>query len=188
MNKLVVIFGFLVMVGAQWFVPANMIYQQEGALVEGTPYKFKTRPVDPSDPFRGKYIVLNYELSSFAPVDSTLQFNEYVYVYIEEGEDGFAKATEVSPYPLDTEQDFVKAEYQYSYNQRVNFNLPFDRFYMEESKARPAEDAVRDVNRNRDSLSPVCYALVYVKEDVAVLENVFIGETSIQEFVEGLEE
>ena len=36
----------------QWFVPLNMIMQQETVLKEGTPFKFKTQPIDPNDPFR----------------------------------------------------------------------------------------------------------------------------------------
>jgi uncharacterized membrane-anchored protein len=46
---------------AQWFVPAQMIYDQEQVLREGKTYHFKTAPIDPSDPFRGKYITLSFE-------------------------------------------------------------------------------------------------------------------------------
>lgn len=179
------IIGFIIMVAAQWFVPGQMIYEQERVLTQGTPYKFKTQPIDPSDPFRGKYITLRYEMERSLKVEDTVwNPNDPIYVYIKEGKDGFAEATQLSQKPLDTRQDYVLATYTYSTKGRVNFDLPFDRFYMEESKAYDAELAVRETQRNRDSLAPVCYALVYVKDEVAVLDNVFIGDQSVKELVE----
>ncbi|MEL6811843.1 MAG: GDYXXLXY domain-containing protein [Bacteroidota bacterium] len=185
MNKIVITLGCIVMVAAQWFVPGQMIYEQESVLTQGNPYKFKTQPIDPSDPLRGKYITLRYEMERSTKITDTIwNPNDPIFVYIEEGEDGFAEATAVSQKPLDLDQDYVMARYQYSRKGSINFDLPFDRFYMEESKAYDAELAVRETNRNRDSLAPVCYALVYVKDDVAVLDNVFIGEKSVKEIVE----
>lgn len=184
MNKLLITISFFVMLLAQWLVPGQMIYQQEDVLETGTAYKFKTRPIDPSDPFRGKYITLNYELRSFAHKDSIMEFNEKVYVYIKKDSLGFAEATHVSNHALDTNQDYVIAEFSYNGEFITWFNLPFNRYYMEETKAYDAELAVRANQRNRDSLTPVCYSLVYVKGDTAVLDDVFIGETSIKDFVE----
>ena len=45
---------FVLMVVAQIFVPARMIWKQERMLAKGTEFKFLTRTVDPSDPFRGQ--------------------------------------------------------------------------------------------------------------------------------------
>ncbi len=49
---------FAVMCLAQWIVPGKMVYDSENTIAEGTLYKFKTAPVDPSDPLRGKYVTL----------------------------------------------------------------------------------------------------------------------------------
>ena len=51
----------------------------------------------------------------------------------------------------------------------MNFQLPFNTFYMEETKAYDAEMAY--VEANRDSLSNNIYALVYIKDDHAVLKG-----------------
>ncbi|MEM7087701.1 MAG: GDYXXLXY domain-containing protein [Bacteroidota bacterium] len=185
MNKLLITIGFFIMLAAQWYVPGIMIYDQEAALTEGTAYKFKTQPIDPNDPFRGKYVWLNYEMESVKSTDSVWGYKEPVYVYIRTGSDGYAEATEVSKVLLDTDQDYVKADAGYYHNKEVYFELPFDRFYMEESKALDAEIGIRRTQlAMRDSLAPVCYALVYVKGDIAVLDNVFIGTVSVKEFVE----
>jgi len=185
MNKLLITIGFLIMVAAQWYVPGIMILDQENALTDGTAYKFKTQPIDPNDPFRGKYVWLNYEMASVKSTDSLWEYREPIYVYIKTGADGYAEATQASKTLLDTDQDYVKADAGYYQNEVIYFELPFDRFYMEESKALDAERGIRRTRLGgRDSLAPVCYALVYVKEDIAVLDNVFIGDVSVKEFVE----
>jgi len=185
MNKLLITLGFITMVAAQWFVPGKMISDQENALTDGTPYKFKTQPIDPNDPFRGKYVWLNYEMGVVKSTDSVWERKQPIYVYIKTNADGYAEATEVSKTLLDTDQDYVKADAGYYYNQELHFELPFDRFYMEESKALDAEKGIRRTQlRGRDSLAPICYALVYVNDDVAVLDNVFIGDVSLKDFVE----
>ena len=53
---------------------------------------------------------------------------------------------------------------------------------MEESKAKPAEDAYRKAQR--DTIPNNTYALVYIKEGKAVLENVIINEVPIADYVE----
>lgn len=184
MNKLLITIGFCIMVAVQWYVPGAMILDQETALTKGTPYKFKTRPIDPNDPFRGKYVWLDFELDSAETSDTLWERKEPIYVYIKTGIDGYAEATQVSKTPLNIDQDFVKAVSGYYYTNKLRFDLPFDRFYMEESKALEAESGIRSTMlRRSDSLAPVCYALVYVKGPTAVLDNVFIGETSLKDFV-----
>ncbi|MES2486246.1 MAG: GDYXXLXY domain-containing protein, partial [Bacteroidota bacterium] len=48
----------------QAFIPLKMVYDNHNVETEGIVFKFKTEPVDPSDPFRGKYITLEFESDS----------------------------------------------------------------------------------------------------------------------------
>ena len=64
-TKIIVIIAFIFMVFAQWYVPSKMILDREDILKNGEEFKFLTQPIDPSDPFRGKYITLNSEMSIF---------------------------------------------------------------------------------------------------------------------------
>lgn len=172
------------MFAIQFFVPSQMIYQQEDALDTGTAYKFKTQPIDPTDPFRGKFIVLNYDMDSFqTEEDGWNDYSGNVFVYLKTDTEGFAAVKSVSKTLLDTSDDYVIAESNYNYNQdkTVNFDLPFNRFYMNENKAYDAEISVREAQIDS---TKICYGLVFVKEGTAVLENVFIDDTSIQQFVE----
>ncbi|MCF7568895.1 GDYXXLXY domain-containing protein [Sabulilitoribacter arenilitoris] len=175
---------FIVVAVAQLFVPAQMIFNRESIINKGIAYKFKTQPVDPSDPYRGKYINLNYEQNSFVTSDTMWERKDKVYVCLETDSLGFAKVNAVSKTPLNLDKDFFIAEVVW-YNkkdQKLNFNLPFNRYYMEETKAYDAEVAVR--NNRRDSVTNTTYALVYIKDGEAVLNDVVINDISIKEYVE----
>lgn len=190
MNKLLITVGFALMILLQLGLPSKMIYDQQKAVEVGTPYKFKTQPIDPNDPFRGKYVFLNYELDSFENTDTTITRGQEIYVYIKSDHEGYAVATQISKQKLDTDQDYVKVEADYAYNGKVNFSLPFNRLYMEEGKAQEAEDAMDSVfdigigGRDQpERPNTVCYALVYIDGGTARLVDVFIDEVSIREVV-----
>jgi uncharacterized membrane-anchored protein len=171
----------------QLFVPAKMILDREDILKTGTQYKFKTQPVDPNDPFRGKYVTLNYEIDSADAVamDSTIHSGDRILVYLDTDSLGYAKLHSVSKFKKNTERDYVEAKVQ-SYNintKKVNFQLEFNRYYMEEFKAKPAEDIYRKYNLKQDSTDNT-YALVAVKEGEAVLKDIYINDKSIHYYLE----
>ncbi len=182
MKTIHILIGFIVVALVQIFVPLQMIWQQEDVLETGKVYKFKTRPIDPTDPFRGKYITLDYEMNSFVLADTTYIHGDEIRVYIQKDSQGFAKITTISKEPLEAGEDYVIAKVTSNSKEVINFELPFNRFYMEETKAYDAEKAYRDVNR--DSLKNNVYALVHIKEGRSVLKDVIIDGMPIQEYVE----
>ena len=174
---------FIVVVLGQLFVPAQMIFDLENTISKGTAFKFKTQPVDPSDPFKGKYIYLNYEIGSVITGDSIWTNDAPIYVMLTTDSLGFAKVKAVyREVPQNT--DFVKAKVNWydEYEHTVNFSFPFDEFYMNETKAYDAELAY--INAQRDSLPNNTYALVYVLNGKGVLDNVFINDVPIAKYVE----
>ena len=182
MNKTIATFLLFGLFVLQLLVPAQMIYQQEDTLKVGTPYKFKTQPIDPSDPFRGKYITLDYALNSFETnEDGWDDYHGMAYVYLKKDTLGFAEVKTVSKIPLPIDYDYVVAESNYNYNCTIYFDLPFDRFYMNENKAYDAEISVRKAQQDT---SKTCYGLVYVKDGVGVLDEVYIDAIPIKEYVE----
>ena len=56
--------AFWAVVAVQAVVPLAMIGWNEAALASGTPVRVKTVPLDPVDLFRGRYVRLNYTISS----------------------------------------------------------------------------------------------------------------------------
>ena len=92
MKKIIIVPAFIIMVLLQLYVPAKMILGKEKVLAEGNEFMFKTAPVDPSDPFRGKYIVLTFEENS-AQVANAEDWNsgDPVFVSLTKNDEGFAK-------------------------------------------------------------------------------------------------
>jgi len=172
---------FVIISIAQIGVPVHMIMDSEDALLSGNAYKFRTRPIDPMDPFRGKYITLQYEINRFNSEETYVK-GEEIYVYLKEDEEGFAEVSYVSKVLLPNKGDYVLANVTYDRKDSVHFQLPFNVFYMEESKAYDAELAYNKINRDRSCDN--VYALVYVKNDKAVIENVFIDNVPISKYVE----
>jgi len=168
----------------QWFVPLNMIMQQETILKEGTAFKFITEPVDPNDPFRGKFVVLNYVADVVEASNGQNWFQgEPVYVLIQNDADGFAEIADIEKVPPVGDVHFIKAEIGTVWGQnpaRIQIKYPFERFYMEESKAPKAEAMFRDLWRDS---SATVYGLVIVNEGKAALEDVLVDGISIKDAV-----
>ncbi len=175
--------AFILMVLLQLYVPAKMIFDKEDVIKSGVAYKFKTAPLDPYDPFRGKYIRLRFR-REYIQVDTTLEWKrgEQVYALLSTDEDGFAKINSLSKTAPPTSSDFLKVTVKYpNYkSDRVTINYPFDRFYMEESKAYDAEILSRVTFRDT---SKQVYAMASVNEGDAVLTDVFVDDVSIGEVV-----
>ena len=180
---------FIVLALIQLYIPAQMIWCQESILNEGKAFKFRTAPVDPNDPFRGKYIWLDYKANEYKYSQSTnieWQRDETIFVHIENDGDGFVKVIGVSKEPPTDRTDYVTAVVDYFSNIKkqyptVHIHYPFDRFYMEESKAYEAEQTYREAQRDT---TQIAYGLVYIKDGNAVLEDVILNGIPIKEVVE----
>jgi uncharacterized membrane-anchored protein len=177
---------FVIMCIAQWFIPGQMIYDSETVIVEGVTYKFKTQPIDPSDPFRGKYITLNFEASSIVLPDSgDWQSGEDIFVTFSIDSAGFAKASGIYRSEPET-QSYLKTTVSYvnTYDRfEVFYNIPFDRFYLEESKASQAEQLYWQAQL--DTVK-VAYGVVTIGKGQAVLTDVKINDKSIVEVINQL--
>lgn len=184
MNKNILIFIFILLASAQLYVPASMIWSREEILAKGKEYKFKTAPIDPNDIFRGKYIYLSFQEHE-VQVQNTSEYdpNQSIYILLTTDSSGFAKIQSASKVKPNDTHDFVKVIDFYTSNykgNRVIFEYPFERYYMEESKAPEAEKIY--VQSSRDS-TQITYALVSIKDGESVLKDVIIGGTSIKEIV-----
>jgi len=174
---------FAVVAMVQLLVPAKMILDREDILENGKEYKFRTAPMDPNDPFRGKYITLDYTNNRLqAAKDTSWINNEPIYVELNIDSEGYAVACGVSREKPKGNVAFVKAKVDYlnvSSNDLV-VEYPFERFYMDENKAEAAEDAYRETRA--DSLV-TAYALVNIKDGDAVLKDVIVGGVSVRKIV-----
>ncbi len=177
-----ILFGLLVIV--QLAAPAWIIARHETILRQGTVYKFKTAPVDPYDAFRGRYVWLGIE-QNFVPVDSDtliLSRNQTVYAHLAVDDEGFAYFSEASEtIPTDKPCLRLPVSYHNYGDNKVVFEMPFNRFYMNERKAPRAEELYREHSR-RDSVD--AYVTVRVLDGQGVLEELYVGGVPILEALE----
>ncbi len=173
--------AFLALALAQWYVPLQMIYKKEKVHKTGREYKFRISPVDPTDFFRGKYITLHYEENAVEiPDEQNWTAGETAYVLLTTDEQGFAKIQSVSKEEPKGQSSFFKAQVAFVSRDGSNtlrLSYPFDRFYMQEFKAKQVEPLYRQ--KLRDTSNTV-YALVGILDGEAVLKDVLIDGVSLK--------
>jgi uncharacterized membrane-anchored protein len=169
-------------------VPMYMIRDRENTLRNGERFKFKTRPIDPADPFQGRYVLLGYK-DAYIPwpedKDPDLEYKARIYVNIEIGADGFARFTDWSLTEPDSgnylASRYLGRDWRWNPETRSNdykglrIKIPFDRFYMDEAKAPRAEILARDAARTTN-----CWAEVRIREGKAVIEDVYAEGQSLR--------
>jgi uncharacterized membrane-anchored protein len=174
---------------AQWIVPAKMVYDSEQVINDGALFKFKTQPIDPSDPFRGKYITLNFEANFIKVTNaSEWQIGQEIFVTFTTDSAGFAIPEKVFLAPPDLESFLrTRVDYINTYEgePKLSFTLPFDRFYLEESKASQAEQLYWQTQRDT---AQVAYGLVSIARGQAVLNDVFLNDKPIIDIINQLNE
>jgi len=173
---------YSLMLAAQLIIPGSMIVQNEAVLRAGNPYKFKTAPVDPYDVMRGRYVALGVAVDEVA-IDSSkdIKRGQIVYAILEQDDTGFAKFKDVAlKRPRDG--DYIEAKAGWTGNGKLNLELPFDRYYMNEYKAPKAEELYRKYSSkdNQDA-----YIIVKVLKGRAVIKDLYVGGKPIADLVKG---
>ncbi len=181
-NKKILLPAFILIALVQLYVPAKMVFDSENVLAAGTEFWFKTAPVDPTDPFRGKYITLRFqENTAEVPNPQDWQQGEEIYVSLTTDSEGFAKIIDLTKNPPENGEDYILARVEYVTDAgKLTIAYPFDRFYMEESKAEEAELIYRKLQTDTNRAT---YALVHIKDGAAVLKDVQIDGIPITEMV-----
>ncbi len=107
-------FTFILVALVQVYVPAKMILDQEKVWRTGQEFKFKTAPIDPNDPFRGKYITLSFaeNLFKISKNENWLP-GEITYVTITTDQTGFAKIKAISKKEPIANEEYFKATVRY---------------------------------------------------------------------------
>lgn len=181
-NKNILLILFLFVVMAQLFVPSQMIYNQEDILNTGKIVKFQCEPIDPNDPFRGKYITLKFKESAIKVKNlKEWNSNETIFAKIETSKDGFAKIKSISRTEPTDNSIYLKLKINYitEYEgNKIYLDFPFNHFYMNENKAKNAEKVYTE---STIDTTKIAYALIATKNGEAVIKDVLIDNISIKE-------
>ncbi len=151
---------------AQLALAGGSVWRLESGLT-GTAYRFETAPVDPVDPFRGRYVALAFPVAN-VPIAGEGELGGEAYARVEVGDDGLARLREVYVHPPEG-IDSVPVEVLSTHGQRARVRLAFDRFYLPEEQAPLVEQQMRD-RRGRS------IAVVRVRPGHAVLEELRLDD------------
>ncbi len=175
-SMIFLIFAVVIFV-IQWMVPAMMIVGQEVVLDKGQEIKVECQPIDPYDPFRGRYvrIRLNLPLSNGVKLPDPNEYHEQQRLYgqLILDENGFARVKKITVEPPETDLHVRGKKLQ----RRTTFELGLDRYYMNEKLAPEAEKIVRQ-NIREDS---TVWASLKVWKGRAVLTGIFIDGVPIED-------
>ena len=180
MRQRVLLSLFIGVAIVQLLVPGSMIYSREMTLRNGDQVRFRTTPVDPYDPFRGRFVALDLEAAT-APIPEgvKLRRGQRVYAHLGVDEAGFAALTTLS-LKRPERVSFIRVRVRSIRGQTAHLRLPFDRYYLEEPVAPEAERAYRRHSR-RDTRD--AYITVRVRDGQTVLEELYIAGKPLLEFL-----
>ncbi len=174
---------------AQWAVPGYLIQRGQSTLAEGTAYRFRTAPVDPIDPFRGRYVTLDFDAARVTVDGAAQRYKQGQRLYAAVLVDDAGDAQLAAPQDKAPDGDYLEVRVQWINDDEVGLLLPFDRYYLDEHLAPEAERVYWERNRQRfgdealadePPLLPT-YAQVRVRNGYAVLEELFIDGVSVHE-------
>jgi len=189
MRRDLFLFGAAALV--QLAVPGWMILQHERVLQRGEVFRFRTAPVDPRDPFRGEYVMLNFDAETGPWKDPAVEGdlgNETTFALLETDTAGFALITQLLT-DRPKQGSYLLVEKGYLLNDTLvqMVSLPFDRFYLEEGDGAKTEDMLAPQWDGETLSQPLpAYALVRVYDGQAVIEDLIVGDRSIHDWLKDM--
>jgi uncharacterized membrane-anchored protein len=197
MNWRLILFGLLAAV--QIAVPWRMIQHREHVLLNGELFRFKTEPIDPADPFQGRYVWLRIEedyVHLTEPETDAIDYNASGYAILDTDAAGFAHFSTWSAERPTEHANYLKTKAhgqavrwedlpeltdagthkRTRIHQGLRIDIPFTRFYMDENKAPRAEIRARQATRNQD-----CWVEVRILNGAAVIEDVIAEGQSLRD-------
>lgn len=162
----------------QILVPAKMIYDHEKIYQKGKDFKFQIAPIDPNNPFLGKYLVLNFRETRFKLENPKDWYNirEFYVTYITD-KNGYAKIENISGSEPEDNSDYIIINTFYFSDNEIVFNYPFNKFFVDEYKAPQIEEAY---NKAVSDSTLKNYALVSILDGRAVLIDVIVNNISVK--------
>jgi uncharacterized membrane-anchored protein len=177
MKKRLIIILFLLSAASQMFLSVSSVISRENVLSNGTVHKFRTVPVDPYDPFRGKYVALDIENSLRIADSKRYSKGEKVFVTITRDSEGYSSFSEVVDMQL-VGDDFIRMKIDYIYDDEIRFEIPFDRYYIDEDYAEEAEKEYWKADEDN-----FAYIEVRIRNGHAVLDELYLNGIPVIDYL-----
>jgi len=172
------IFTYLLfaLVAAQVIFPLYTIVTHEMARGKGTAYKFRVRPIDPYDPFRGRYVTLGFVDDTAGITGGKIKGNNAFVTLMVTG-DGYAMPAAVTEnIPASGDYIAVKTGIVYGRKDRVRIIYPFNKLFMNEDIAPAVDKAFRD-------FKGTAYLKVFVRDGSAAIDGLYFDGVRAEEYV-----
>ena len=183
-NRKSITIAFVIMVIAQWIVPISIIYSKEKVSEKGQAFKFELQGIDPHDPFRGKFLILN-------PIENQLdlvqnqQLRQKMYASFYTGENGFAKIKSLGIEKPDHDYylkvNVNRATRANEEKQIARLTFPFDKYFVPEDQAKEAEKRLLDAVSSENQKA---YTTVRVYKGNYKVENLYVNDQAILSKIE----
>jgi uncharacterized membrane-anchored protein len=138
-------------------------------------------PVDPVNPFKGRYVALNFAENSYRAVKGHgLSYGQKIYLEFGTNDSGYAKIKSLRKrVPAGTDYIEAKVDYINDWGADsvavVHIKYPFGEYYTEESRAPRIENLYLDSTMRPE----LTYALVKVYKGNCVIENLYINNKPV---------
>lgn len=173
--KRIPLWGWWVALGVvQLAVPLSMIVQKEIVHGQGTELRLRLQPVDPADPFRGRYLALRFAIEA-GRYELPPGGNEPLFARFRRDAQGF---DQIEGFTRDPGQPGV-LKVEPVRGSRQHIRVPWNRYYVNEHRAPAIEDEVRRATRP-GAESPPVYATLRVAGGDAVITGLWIGERELK--------
>jgi uncharacterized membrane-anchored protein len=158
-------------------VPVYVAVSSLNVLNNGEFYKFKPMAYDPFDPFRGKFLRVNYETNNI-PTKFDFEENETAYVSIGVDGEGFAFFEEAFKSPPE-KKDYLKTTVNWSgidarLQREIEMAIELDDFNLESIDTRSSVNIKIPDNMNKYFINEDD-ALLAEKTFIKEQENIYIG-------------
>ncbi len=187
-SRVILLIIALLVCAAQLYTPVSMALRYEDVLSTGTSYRFLVEPIDPADPFKGRYVRLTFpiERGTLSSLGASIDKDEFkrkdkAFITLDNNPQGRAVISNILR-EKPASGDYIAVKINYLYDDKYGIDLPFDRYYAEEFKAPKIESIVWDRNRLRED-APEIIADVRIKEGAGVIAELYVGDVPILEFL-----
>ncbi len=179
-----ILFGAVMLL--YWLYPVYLIRSNDRILREGVAYRFRLRPVDPVDAFRGRYIALAIEQDqALAPdfaQDDIATRQGYVSIGVDSA--GFAYPlffTEAIP----AGEDYLPVMAYGRLDQRVNIAYPesMQYYFLNEKLGPLADEYYREFTSSADTTRQGAYLDVRILSGKAVIEELYFDGRPVGAFL-----
>lgn len=168
---------FIAVAVLQLALPLYMVWHWENVLSTGKQYYWQTAPIDPYDALRGRYVRLSFGETKGAIADNkNLEHGQSAFAAIYVDSNGYAHISQISD-SKPTSGEYLKVKVQFIKDNEAYIELPFNRFYMREDLAPLAQSAYLKNSGQKG------WAAVRIKDGMGVIEELYIGDKTITEYL-----